>query len=424
MSNIPIQYHFHCLSLVHVLQFSTFAQAPMPAATLEHAPVLVASLQPSEEQVAQLPPMPMLPRSDLDPSLWPGGCMHCGGDLAFPNLTLCDPALGFKMPLFMMAPGAVAAFPGSDLCHGTTEHHAEAERAGGCKAHISFAVQTPQALLGISRDMDREPLHSELLQAGHEDALALEGAIWLPVWHFQQEEPPTCKLTYSKEYMYSLLWRKVVLFDVRTGRALVIYDSSGGMSKRMALRVSHHFGFMHKNWKFTSLDRHASASSRSGCLHLDKRGTQRMEMLGLHGRGRNIKRLLRVLRTRPTAPYEFKNKVVNRRGDLEAYAVHFRPALGSMRFNPQRLKGFWSHLSSKMHALLPSACNAMASALCAASVLERCCSHLAQFVTSPDLLVNNVGVSAAYQSPPHFDGRDMGWTFAFASKCCSRMKSQ
>ena len=36
---------------------------------------------------------------------------------------------------------------------------------------------------------------------------------------------------------------------------------------------------------------------------------------------------------------------------------------------------------------------------------------------SDDLLVNNVGVSAAYQSPPHFDVTDVGWTFAFACKC-------
>ena len=47
---------------------------------------------------------------------------HCGGDLLFPHLTLMDPEWGAKMPLFIMAPGAVATFSGSDLCHGTTEH--------------------------------------------------------------------------------------------------------------------------------------------------------------------------------------------------------------------------------------------------------------------------------------------------------------
>ena len=73
-------------------------------------------------------------------------------------------------------------------------------------------------------------------------------------------------------------------------------------------------------------------------------------MLGLHGRGRNINRLLGALRRKPEIRYGFKNKVVNRRGDLEAYAVHFRS--GSQRFNPDRLKVFWNHLSSKMHALV------------------------------------------------------------------------
>ena len=40
------------------------------------------------------------------------------------------------------------------------------------------------------------------------------------------------------------------------------------------------------------------------------------------------------------------------------------------------------------------------------------------------VLVNNVGVSAAYQSPPHFDTADVGWTFAFACKCGPCMCSQ
>ena len=144
-------------------------------------------------------------------------------------------------------------------------------------------------------------------------------------------------------------------------------------------------------------------------------------MLGLHARGRNGNKPLSALRRGTTAHNRFKGKIANRKGDLEAYAVHFGPHFE--RFSPEKLKDFWNHLSGKMHALLPSACNAMVSALKAANPFERCCSQLARFVTSHDCLVNNVGVSAAYQSPPHFDSRDMGWTFAFASKCCSRMKS-
>jgi hypothetical protein len=52
--------------------------------------------------------------------------------------------------------------------------------------------------------------------------------------------------------------------------------------------------------------------------------------------------------------------------------------------------------------------------------------HSAESVNfvSDDLLVNNVGVSAAYQSPPHVDPADVGWTFAFACKCGPVGRSQ
>jgi len=36
---------------------------------------------------------------------------------------------------------------------------------------------------------------------------------------------------------------------------------------------------------------------------------------------------------------------------------------------------------------------------------------------SDDLIVNNVGLSSAYQSPHHRDANDMGPTVAFAVKC-------
>ena len=39
---------------------------------------------------------------------------------------------------------------------------------------------------------------------------------------------------------------------------------------------------------------------------------------------------------------------------------------------------------------------------------------MASGVISDDLVVNNVGVSSEYQSPPHFDVADVGWTAAFA----------
>ena len=47
----------------------------------------------------------------------PGGAAHCGGDLIFPNLSLAlAEGVGdgwYRIPVFMMAPGAVAMFPGA-----------------------------------------------------------------------------------------------------------------------------------------------------------------------------------------------------------------------------------------------------------------------------------------------------------------------
>jgi hypothetical protein len=52
------------------------------------------------------------------------------------------------MPLFVMAPGSIVAFPGADLYHCTTEHDSVERRPENCKAQISFAVQTPSPILG------------------------------------------------------------------------------------------------------------------------------------------------------------------------------------------------------------------------------------------------------------------------------------
>ena len=59
-----------------------------------------------------------------------------------------------------------------------------------------------------------------------------------------------------------------------------------------------------------------------------------------------------------------------------------------------------------------------------ACVCERVYSVEAGNFVSNDLLVNNVGVSESYQSPPHIDRNDIGWTYAFACKCrpCLRNK--
>lgn len=106
--------------------------------------------------------------------------------------------------------------------------------------------------------------------------------------------------------------------------------------------------------------------------------------------------------------------MANRRGDLDAYAVHFR---NPMEFGGGRLKWLWNCLSKRMRKMLPAACAGMAEALSRARVHDRLYSKKAWEVVSDDLLVCNVGVSSAYQSPAHKDPRDTGWTFAFAVKC-------
>ena len=60
-----------------------------------------------------------------------------------------------------------------------------------------------------------------------------------------------------------------------------------------------------------------------------------------------------------------------------------------------------------------------------ARVHERVYSAGAVNFLSRDLLVNNVGVSESYQSPPHIDKNDIGWTYAFACKCgpCSNTQA-
>ena len=90
------------------------------------------------------------------------------------------------------------------------------------------------------------------------------------------------------------------------------------------------------------------------------------------------------------------------------------------RFAGPKIKCLWNAMSVRMHALLPQASAAKVEVLSEAKVRERLYSSQAGEVLSDDLLVNNFGVSAAYQS--HFDTGDVGWTFAFAVKCASQRK--
>ena len=89
------------------------------------------------------------------------------------------------MPVFAMAPGAIAAFSGSRLCHGTLEHDAERDRAEGHEAHVSFAIQIPSPIHGLKR-VDVQDFDEDMLAKGRQDAAGLKDAVWIPVWDFNK----------------------------------------------------------------------------------------------------------------------------------------------------------------------------------------------------------------------------------------------
>ena len=374
------------------------------------------AIPPSDEQIQALPahalrrPHMTLPAATILEALQPGGECHCGGDLSFPNLTLAHPELAHNMPLFLMAPGAVATFAGSTLCHGTTAHHAESKRQCGCEAHISFAVQTPAATLGLENtSAERHAQHNAMLEAGYRDASSPQwqqpGTVWLPVWHYRKVVAPLGLLKYSESIMCVLPWKRIVLYDVETDLPLVLYDLEGGLQPPEQEVARSHFAFLHTDWRFSLNRQSDSGAGSSGCLFLDGQGGQRMEMLGIHSRRRNANK--RPERRRPWV------KVANPAGDLDSYVVH----MDAPRFGGPEVKHLWNAMSERMHALLPQASAAMVKVLSEAKVRERLYSTRAGDVLSDDLLLNNVGVSAAYQSPPHLDTGDVGWTHAFAVKC-------
>ena len=166
---------------------------------------------------------------------------------------------------------------------------------------------------------------------------------------------------------------------------------------------------MHRaNRQFAFLDQYDFNLARSaGNLGKDPSGQQRMVMLGVRNQGRNKHKLPHL--TRPWLG------VNNAGGDLDCYTVqHDAPDL----FKTSEVAHIWNALSARMHGLLPRASTDLAARLEAAGVRERMITTPACQTCSDDLIVNNVGVSSRYQSPEHLDKNDVGWTFAFAIKCC------
>ena len=368
--------------------------------------------RPTPEQRDKFRAVGSLPATNIPPECMVHGAAHCGGDLCFPNLTLAHPSLGTRMPVFMMAPSAVASFRGASLCHCTLEHHVQ--RSGGCAAHVSFAVQTPALTLGLPAQVSKRlELEAELQAKAVLDSRTpyWKDAVWLPVWHFRKAPSPTTRLAYDEQLMYALPWRRIILYDAEKAERipLVFYSMDGGLDDELAAFARSHFSFLHDQWEF-KLDRHQNEANRSGCLHVDAKGDQRMEMLGIHSRQRNVSNPPEKCRAKRGR----QHLIANPQGDLDAYVVHFDyPNL----FCSAQLTQLWNGISGRMRTLLPLVSQHMIRMLKEAHVQERLYSVAAVDGISDDLLVNNVGVSAAYQSPPHFDVTDVGWTYAFSCKC-------
>ena len=310
------------------------------------------------------------------------------------------------MPLFAMVPGAAAAFEGSELCHGTTEHDVPEARATGCGAHVSFAVQTPAAMLGLARQAPACKAVHERARAGAASDAASAGwrdATWLPVHNAGACEPrlaaPTVRLAHDAAIMAVLPWRKVVLYDVASGRPLVFYDADGGLREGDAARARAAFAFL-EHFNFT-------LHREEGALGMDGRGLQRMLMLGI--------RQQKYGNARPDASRRGRVAVANASGDLDAYVAHWDcEAVGAR----DRVQPTWDALEARMRALLPEACRVLGEAIEEAGVRERLYTAEAHGFMSQGMgIVNNVGASAAYQSPAHCDESDVCWTFAFAVKC-------
>ena len=107
--------------------------------------------------------------------------------------------------------------------------------------------------------------------------------------------------------------------------------------------------------------------------------------------------------------------VANPRGDLCGYVAHWD--LPQLRQNQSAVRGAWEAIAARMRALLPGAFGRLSRHLEAARVRDRLYCQDAKQLMSGDGIVNNVGVSAAYQSPAHRDANDVGWTVALAVKC-------
>lgn len=370
--------------------------------------------QPTAQQRAAFQPTVELPPfDDRLPSY------HCGGDLYFTSLVLAEPALchcrtgAHRHPYFLMMAGAAALFESATLTHGTAQHEPVRSRSKGCAAHLSIAAQLPGDLLpDVARDAAASTqLHAELMAAMSLDANAKWGddadTVWLAV-HVVVPPEQSVRLAYNEQEMCVLPFARVVLYDAAAEprkRVLVVYDKRGGLSSEEQARVRGQFDFMHYGFRF-DLQRQTSSTAR-GALGYDGGGKQRMEMLGVHNRRYNKGKKGGPDKIRPG------HRVRNAKAPLDAYVRHF----DDPHFGREQMKWLMNALSSRMHAALPSTYGRLRKALEDADMRSRVFSEDADDFVSDDWVCANIGLSAAYQSPPHCDQNDMGPCMAVAIKC-------
>jgi hypothetical protein len=413
---VPLRFRWHCcgdgcrgreqpFSLCETCGLTLCAECveegrhALPAqrhARLVRAPL---SLQPIPSAIGAADAHPSAVR--LPSAIMPGGSLHCGGDLLLTNLFVQVEG-GTRMVSVVMPAGAVVAFDARTLAHGTLEHHRRRCRTSA--AHLSFAVQTPQAVLGLPPAGGAER-HAQLLRTARLDMEAhWNGATRVEVFVGDPSPMPSEHLFHDPLTMYSLPYAKMVLVDASSGSPVLFYDSTGGMEKNLRSIVRERYDFL-AEYQFSNLDRHKCHSLCHGVLSLDSAKGQRMVMGGLRSQTRN--------RRRPAAKRRKWLKTAVPDGDLDAYVEQF----DDVRFAHDDLLAVLNGMSACMHKLLPQHSSNMCEMLEKARVCERVVTESSMQFVSSDLLVNNYGVSAAYQSPAHVDPSDVGFTFAFAVKC-------
>ena len=193
---------------------------------------------------------------------------------------------------------------------------------------------------------------------------------------------------------------RVVLYDKSTAtrEPLVLYDASAGLTGRDLMRATKHFEFL--------LNHDFKLYRTSGDLGIDPKGDQRMEMIGIHNRMRNA-------HAPPNKNKKRKLDVINSKGDLDAYVIHY----DHDAFASDTIQKTFDALSTCIRKAMPRMWDRLGEVVKECGVKDRMLTSNASEFVSHDMRVLNVGVSAAYQSPAHCDRSDVGWTIAASCKC-------